>query len=225
MNGTHVRRGRLPNGIFRSLSKGSLLTKLPWRSERFIFVGALAASLLSLCFAFQALDDLVDDHLGIDPRTSGLLLIACAAFAVALLCLRWFKRGRSLTAVRQSLRENVCALPALRSPATLFLLTFAAILMLALSAHVGELHIVTMIDGGDIVVSLVTAVVLATAASFAVRIIIQIAPDVVRFIASLFAPRTATAATVFSCRAKAAPVHCWAAWSPPLFSRPPPLSL
>ena len=194
------------------------------RSERWTLVGALAASLLSLCVFFQAVDDLIDDRLGIDPRTFGLLAIASAAFAVAVVCLVKFTRGRSLRAVRCSLRENICALPALRSPAMLFVLTFAAILALALAAHAGELSVVTMIDRGDIVVSLLTAIVLATAAAVAVRIIIRVAPEVVRFLASLFASRTATTVQVVTFRTEATAVHSWAAWSPPLFSRPPPLS-
>ncbi len=198
---------------------------MPRRSERGVFLAALVAGLLSTCFLFQAFDDLADDRLGIDLRSSGLLLIAGAAFAIALFCVYRFKRGRSLKAVRRSLRESLCALPALRSPATLFLLTFAVILTLALAAHLGEFGVATVIDRGDIAVSLMTAIMLATAATVGARIIIRVAPEVVRFIATLLARLTGTIALVLPFGTKTTAVHSCAAWSPPLFSRPPPLPL
>ena len=207
------------------LSKGMALIKLPWRSDRCTLLGALVASLLSFCFLFQAIDDLVDDHLGLDLRSLSLLLIAWAALAVALFCVYRFKRGRSLNAVRWSLRQNLRALPALRSPATLFVLTFAVILIVALAAHFGEVNIAMMIDRTDIVVSFLTAIVLATAASLAVRIIIRIAPEFVRFLATLLARLTGAGPLVFTFGAESTAVHCSAVWSPQHFSRPPPLPL
>ena len=183
------------------------------------------ASLLSFCFLFQAIDDLVDDHLGLDLRSSSLLLIACVAFAGALFYVYRFKRDRSVKAVRWSLRENLRALPALRSPATLFVLTFTAILVVALTAHFGEMGLATMIDRTDIVVSLLTAIVLATVASLLVRIIIRIAPEFVRFLATLLARPTGTGPLVFTFGAESTAVHFSALWSPQYFSRPPPLPL
>lgn len=154
-----------------------------------------------------------------------MLLIAGAAFAIACLCVSELKRGRSLRAVRRCLRENLSALPALRSPATIFLLTFAAILTLALIAHLGEAGVATMLARCDIVVSLLTAMVLATVAAVGAQVVMWVAPEVVRFIATLLKRLTGASTLVFAFDAKTTALHSFAAWSPPLFSRPPPLPL
>lgn len=201
------------------------LRNLGSRWERCIFFSGLVTSLISTCFLIQAVDDLADDHLGIDPRTFGMLLVAGAAFAVAWFCIYELKRGRSLPAVRWCLREHVAAVPALRSPATLFLLTFAAIVIVAAIAHLGEIGLTTMLARSDVVVSLITAVVLATAAAAGAHIVLRVAPEVVRFIATLLAPPIRLSPLVFSFDAETTAMRAFAAWSPPLFSRPPPLPI
>lgn len=193
-------------------------------SERWTFLAALAASLLSTCILFQAVDDIVDDHL-IDLRTFGMLLIAGAAFAIAWFCMYELKRGRTLRAVRWCFREHLRALPALRSPATLFLMTFAAILTIALIAHLGEAGVATALARWDIVVSLLTATILAAAAALGAQVIMRVAPEVVRFIMTLLTRLTGSTPLVVAVGTKATAPHWFAAWSPPLFGRPPPLSL
>jgi hypothetical protein len=104
------------------------------------------------------------------------------------------------------------------------LLTFAAILALALAAHLGELGVATMLDRGDVVVSLMTAMALALAATVGAQIIIRVAPEVVRFFkATLLARLAGCSRLVFAFGTKTTALHSLAAWSPPLFGRPPPL--
>ena len=203
--------------------KSLVFMQLPWQSERRIFLGALVAGLFSACLLFQAVDDLVDDGLAIDARSYGLLFIAGAACAAAAACICALTRGRSLNAVRSSLRANLCALPGLQSPATLFIMCFAALLTVALSAHVGEPGAATIMERTDLVVSLLTAITLSTAATVVAHLIIRVAPEVVRRIIAFLIRRKICRDLIFSIPAKTIATHSFAAWSPPLFSRPPPL--
>jgi hypothetical protein len=196
--------------------------KLQWRSERFV---AFIASWLSTCFLFQAAEELADDHLGVDLRTAGLLAIAAAAVAIAWSCARTFRRGRSLKAVRWALREDLRAMPALRSPSTLFRLTFAAILTVALASHAGAYPAATIPDHIDIVVAVITAVTLATGATVGAHIIIRLVPEVVQFVAALLTRLRDSSALVIALDAETTALRSFPAWSTPLFSRPPPLPL
>lgn len=96
---------------------------------------------------------------------------------------------------------------------------------MAAIAHLGEIGVTTMLARSDILVSLLTAAILATVAAVGAHVVMRVAPEVARFIAILLKRSIGSSPLVFAFGNKTVALHSLAAWSPPLFGRPPPLSL
>ncbi len=156
----------------------------------------------------------------LDPRHAALLI---ATIAIALLGWRVLRALRAQAEgdrdFHRLLKQSLSELPFLGRGAGFFLTIAATTFGMGLLAHVGERGPSTLHDAvGWFVVALFVAVVAALAARFIVRVL----PDLVAAILAFFIaiePRQAVALLhehmpVFTRR------KCW---SPPLFSRPPPL--
>jgi len=156
----------------------------------------------------------------LDPRHAALLL---ATIAIALLGWRVLRTLRAQAEgdrdFHRLLKQSLSELPFRGRGAGFFVAIAATTFGMGLLAHVGERGPSTMHDAiGWFVVALFVAVIAAIVARFIVRVL----PDLVAAILAFF--------VAIDPRRPAARAHEYVpiltqreCWSPPLFSRPPPL--
>ncbi len=155
-----------------------------------------------------------------DPRHAGLLTVTIAIALLGWCGLRALRRqAEGDRDFHRLLKQSLSELPFRGRGAGFFLTIAVATFGMGLLAHIGERGPSTIHDAiGWLVVALCVAVVAAIAARFIVRVLPDIVAAILAFFVAIDPRRPATLVHEY------VPIlterECW---SPPLFSRPPPL--